>query len=246
MLDQVQEYIDKWKKQYEEIYQIQIGDEEGELSLDFIFRVLGREEYKQLLSFQDSYGRLQERICETAILYPFHFDFANGLAGIAECLSNYILEYSGITEDFFQMVNIYDQEMLIIDYQIDCIIHEAFPHIPFEEISSWSLKKTAYFYSRAKWILRNLRGLNIPEYTPNTNDSSHPNLNRQVPYQQPNIQQQNVQTSNPEELEVLNMLAENEAKQNRAINQPIQNINEELFPELGWFKHEEELKGDFD
>ena len=53
----------------------------------------------------------------------------------------------------------YREEMYMYDFQVDCIIHEAFPEFPIEEIQAWNNFKTMFYLSRAEFILKELRGV---------------------------------------------------------------------------------------
>lgn len=152
--------ISKWKKKHGDIYIIGISDKDNEIEQAFIFRTLGREEYKFLfMNYMDDIAKFQELVCETAALYPKKQDYANGLAGIPETLSNMILEVSGFAEG--QALNLlakFREQMFEYDFQVDCMIHEAFPEINIEEIQMWNNYKTMYYLSRAEFILEGIRG----------------------------------------------------------------------------------------
>jgi hypothetical protein len=99
-------------------------------------------------------------------------------AGIPEVITENVLKESGFTltvkeldGKIFQL----EQEMATFDNQISCIIKEAFPDISLEEIEDWQFEKTLWYYSRAKWTLENLRGLEIKrEDQPNQQQGFHP------------------------------------------------------------------------
>ena len=155
--------IKKWKKKHEDIYIIGLEDVEGEYFEAFIYRTLGREEYKYLfLNYIDDMTTFQELVCETAILYPAKYDFENCVAGFPEVLSNMILESSGFAEgQALQLLATYREQMYEYDFQVDCMIHEAFPDKSIEEIQMWNNHKTMYYLSRAEFILAGIRGHNI-------------------------------------------------------------------------------------
>lgn len=149
-IDQVLE----WKQSYEAIYQTTILDQR------FIYRTIGREEYKQIILMDLGLGEFQEAICHTAILYPQEFDFSKGIAGIAEIISDNILDVSGLQlNQAGELLSDFREEMYNFDYQADVIIHEAFQEFSLEQIATWSIRKTMYYLSRAEWILTNLKGV---------------------------------------------------------------------------------------
>lgn len=155
--------IRKWKKKHGDIYLIGINDKENDVKQAFIYRTLGREEYKYLfLNFIQDMAQFQERVCEAATLYPKNYDFTQGYAGFPETLSNMILESSGFAEgQALQLLATYREQMYEYDFQVDCMIHEAFPEISIEEIQMWNNYKTMYYLSRAEFILSGIRRQNI-------------------------------------------------------------------------------------
>ncbi|MCD7910954.1 hypothetical protein KC480_05365 [Bacillus velezensis] len=239
-------YILKLKQSYEEVYKLQIKDQEVDT---FVFRPIGREEYKQIVVLDLDLGDFQERICSECVLYPQNYDFSKGKAGIGEVISHGILNVSGLLPKQAEEMLMYCRsEMMEMDYQADCIIHEAFPEYTIEEISSWSLKKTMYYLSRAEWILQNLRGcqltyLNEEEYRnqamqvqQSSNTKEDIELNTHTEFDT----QESDETIQSEE-KVLAMLAGAGAK----VTQPSSTMDE-VKPELNWFNYMDELKGDFD
>lgn len=238
----------EFKQSYEEVYQIQIKDQE---SNTFIFRPIGREEYKQIVVLDLDLGDYQEMICSQCVLYPENYDFSKGRAGIGEVVAHAILDVSGLLKQQApEMLEQFRTEMMQMDYQADCMIHEAFPEYSLEEISSWTLKKTMYYLSRAEWILQNLRGcqltyLSEEEYQNQTNQVNQtqqiPNETQDKTYQNNSFEQQQSNTVAQSEEEVLALLAGAGAK----VTQPSTTMDE-VKPELNWFSYMDELKGEFD
>jgi hypothetical protein len=146
----------QWKHTYGEIYQMEI------LGQHFIFRALGREEYKGIVLMDLELGDFQEAICFSSIIYPDNYDYTRGIAGVAEVLSDGILDASGLhMGQAKELLDNYRDEMYNYDYQVDVLIHEAFPEFTLEEIATWPVRKTMFYLSRAEWILRNLKGVMI-------------------------------------------------------------------------------------
>lgn len=93
--------VDLWKKEWDgyDIYEIELLNK-----YSFIFRTLGRFEYKQLVSFVDINAlQREESICNAAVLWPENYDYnvmSSQKAGIASTLAAVIMEKSGFTEDY--------------------------------------------------------------------------------------------------------------------------------------------------
>lgn len=146
--------IDEFKSKYDEVFEIEILDQK------FIFRSLGRTEYATIAIRELDLGEYQEEICKAATLYPFNYNFSIGKAGIAECLSDAIIDATGAHEgQIFDILIDHRMEMQNFDFQLDSIIHEVYPEFPITEIEKWSIRKTLYYYSRAEWVMRNIRGI---------------------------------------------------------------------------------------
>ncbi len=251
--------IAEWKQIYEELYHVSI------LEQDFIFRPIGREEYKEVILMDLDLGQFQEHICERTMIYPNDYDFSNGIAGVAVVLSDAILDASGLhLNQAEEILNACREEMLVFDYQIDCIIHEAFPEFSLEEISAWNVRKTMYYFSRAEWILSKLKGivlkaeddesegqqLQMPPQTGNKEfyQESYRNSVQEEFVEEPkktNIKPSKQNSSEAgaiqTEEELLAMIAESGAK----ISTPITSMDG-IKPELTWFQYVDELKGEFD
>lgn len=128
----------------------------------FMYRPLGRSEYKRLVS-DDQYNDFEkeEILCQACTLWPEAYDFEECSAGIPSVLAKAILtnSYLDEIESRKAITRHYRQEMFDLDNQITCIINEAFPQFDIEEIEQWDIAKTAKYLSRAEWKLMNLRGL---------------------------------------------------------------------------------------
>lgn len=160
MNEQIKLMIEQWKEEYYgNVYSTEIED------MGFIWRGLTRAEYKKALEwYEDDFDRA-EYVCRQCVLYPEIDDWADEMyAGIPETLTENILKQSGFTltsKELDGRIFKLEQEMMTFDNQISCIIKEAFPDIALEEIEDWQFEKMLWYYSRAKWTLENLRGLEI-------------------------------------------------------------------------------------
>ena len=153
----------KFQNEHRNVYITKMGEKV------FIYRSLGRAEYKKILDdprFKSA--AKEELICEVCVLWPEKFDFEDCDAGIPSVLCQEILKNSGLdkAEARTNILTFYRNEMWDIDNQMTCLINEAFPNIDIEEIESWDMEKTCKYLSRAEWKLHNLRGMKF-------NDAEH-------------------------------------------------------------------------
>lgn len=148
----------EFQKQYRNVFATKIGDEV------FIYRALGRKEYKDILTdprFNDF--QKEELICDTCLLYPdpdsIDWDVVD--AGLPSELMSEIRRSSYLDNLAARRktLDFYRNEMFDLDNQITCIINEAFPNLDIEEIEEWDIEKTMKYLTRAEWKLTNLRGL---------------------------------------------------------------------------------------
>ena len=152
-------YID-FCQQYRNVFIIQL---DGEC---YIYRALGRGEYKEILAdarFNDY--QKEELICSQCLLYPDPDTLVwdDMPAGIPTELEKNILKESFL-DDVDRRRSLHDYyraEMFDIDNQISCVISEAFPNLDIEEIEQWDVEKTTKYLSRAEWKLHSLRGMNF-------------------------------------------------------------------------------------
>lgn len=253
----------QWKQEYGELYQMQIQEQH------FIFRPLGREEYKQIILMDLHLGDFQEAICFQAMIYPADYDYSKGIAGIAEVMSDSILDASGLHVGQAKvLLEEFRTEMWNYDYQVDCMIHEAFPEYTLEEIATWPIRKTMYYLSRAEWILQTLKGVPLQMIDEQIKQDMYmqeqeeaptppPPKEPQAPYKReirkelveaPEIKERpKQQAQTPDggiqtEEELLAMLSGAGAK----VSKPITDLENEQKPELNWFGYMDELTGEFD
>ena len=151
------EIIAEFSQDYDVVHHTQICKQ------DFIYRVLGRKEFNKILSLNLSDMEKEDEICKTCLLYPKDYDFDECEAGIPTILSETILENSFLDgiDSTLRLIYHFQDEMDTIEHQMYCIISEAFPSYTLEEIESWSNIRFCKMFTRAKWILSNLRGLEL-------------------------------------------------------------------------------------
>ena len=136
-----------------EIYMYQFENEV------FLYKPLGRKHYKMLINSEVDIFSKEDAVCKECVVYPENYDFDNCEAGLPSALAKVILENSCLTDANIRqaLIDQYRSEMFDLDNQITCMIHEAYPEYPIEEIENWDMQKTALYASRAEWILANFR-----------------------------------------------------------------------------------------
>lgn len=86
--------IDEWKNLYGQVYMTELDDDDT-----FIWRVLSRREFKEVMKLEevDALYR-EEKVCEHCIIWPENYSFNEingGKAGVPTVLSEQIMEKSG-------------------------------------------------------------------------------------------------------------------------------------------------------
>lgn len=149
------ELLIKFREKYRNVYMYQIGDDV------FFYRPLSRAEYKTLFeSGTVTDLDREDLIVSTCLLYPENFDMNNCAAGLITELAEQIMKNSFLTADAqTRILSYYRKDMADVDNQITCIIHEAFPTIDIEDMENWGVEQTLKYFSRAEWILHNIRGV---------------------------------------------------------------------------------------
>ena len=154
----LKELFEHFSEKYSQVFMESVSDQV------FIFRALGRKDFRELIESDVVNDCTKEEIvCELCTLYPKDFDFENcEEAGLPTELCKLILDHSLLkSSDQLQKALPYFRDKLeeSIDEQITCVIHEAFPEYPIEEIANWDVVRTADYMTRAEYILHNLRGV---------------------------------------------------------------------------------------
>lgn len=149
--------VEIWYEEYGEIYTAEVND------TIFIFRGVSKAEFdKSFKLYPDPQDR-EEYICRTCVLEPHIEDYSLEIfAGIPGVLCQMILEESGYTSDptkVNMLIKEYEDELSNPQQRIPLIIKEVFQEYTLEEIEHWPLERTIYYYTRANWVLQNLRGV---------------------------------------------------------------------------------------
>lgn len=145
--------LSEMQEKYSSVYMCRIED------IVFIYRALGRKEYRDLLKADLIDLEKEDVVCEACTLYPEDFDFSTTLAGIPSELCKEILENSFLDslDSKKNVVTYFRNQMTLFDNQVNCIISEAFPSISMEEIETWDMIKTSKYLAQSEWKLNILR-----------------------------------------------------------------------------------------
>ena len=149
--DQVYEQL---KAQYKNIFTY--------TSYDFpiIYKPLTRAQYYELFENEKLLDIEREDIvCFNCILYPENIDLASMPTGVVSDIAQKILDASFMTKKGRTLLfNSAMEKMNNVDYQISCVIHEAFPEYDIEDIDNWDMIRTMDFLMRSNWVLTMLHG----------------------------------------------------------------------------------------
>ncbi|WDI05122.1 hypothetical protein PUW25_25275 (plasmid) [Paenibacillus urinalis] len=253
-----QKEIEQWKEQYGEIFACTINEQA------FVYRMLGRNEYNFVMSMKDiSPSEAEEIFCEIATIYPIGFNFRT-TDGYATSLCSYILDNSMLSnqDQAEQLLNYHREDMTDYNFQVDCVIQEAFPKYTLEEIASWPVPKTMYYLARAEWILQNLRGVPLQVYSQEELMAMQQAQATPAPMPMAMSPQQRAEASplaNPEKPPEARQRGdvsrkelsqqELEAMMSQVSNQKVdlsKSMANQSFPELALFKTQDDLRGEFD
>lgn len=156
------ELLSKYSEEYDVVHHVQIYGE------DYIYRILGRKEFKKILSM-DNLDEMdkEDEICKTCVLWPENFSIDDVNAGIPPMLCKSILENSFLDDvsSTLRLLEYYTEEMDDLENQMICIISEAFPNYTLEEIESWNNLMFCKMFTRAEWKFNNLRNAELNSAT---------------------------------------------------------------------------------
>jgi hypothetical protein len=123
---------------------------------EFVFRTLGKKEYKNILNVANNEFDLEDMICQIALIYPEDFDFKDcPLGGLSKTIAPLITELSGFTNPEI-VQETYDQyrlEMNSFENKAYALIKMAFPEFTFEEMEEWTWDKVLKVATKAEFIL---------------------------------------------------------------------------------------------
>lgn len=147
--------------------------------LNFIYKPLSRKDYKAIVENTNlSIIEKEDEVCAATILWPEDIDWDEIEAGIPTKLYEEILTNSFLDspESIAHLIDIYREELELLDTQMSCIISEAFPNYDIEEIETWDMIKFCKIFARAEWKLKNLRKIDdmkdVTDYLRSVSDSN--------------------------------------------------------------------------
>jgi len=150
------------------VYKEKIGDERKIIRIvfqnqEFYFKSLTQGEYENLvLVSRNDKTSLEENICQTALIEPEEYIFANSnYSGIPKGFSKIILENSLFmnTKKYNFVYQGYKEEMNDFKNQCIAIIKSQFSEFTFEEMEEWPLEKIFKYVARAEYVFN----INKPE-----------------------------------------------------------------------------------
>ena len=145
------------QKQYHNIYDYVIED------TYYLYRLLNKEEYSAILSTDLDELELEDAIVYTCVLYPDDIDVDEMNAGEVSELASRILQASCIDpESRLHLLEEFSAQMNDLDDMMIGIIMEAFQGYKLDELEKYDFPTLYKLYTRAEWVLINLRGVMVP------------------------------------------------------------------------------------
>lgn len=199
--------------------------------MNFIYKPLNRKDYKAIVENTElSIIEKEDEVCAATILWPEDIDWDEVEAGIPTKLYEEILTNSFLdsAESIAHLIDVYREELELLDTQMGCIISEAFPNYDIEDIETWDMIKFCKIFSRAEWKLKNLRKIddmkNVTDYLRGIDES---NDNNEEEVEQPQVQQQPVHNTNSRKVKVGNReMTEDEFRQYQEMQR--------MYPDIDW------------
>lgn len=235
-------------------FQVVLGDGLGKdsLELTFTYRLLGREEYRAILDEANEEAEIDELVCMLCV--EEDYDWRNGLAGAATTMSDFILKSSGLDQGQAEfLLEMYRNELFSNpDFQRDCVIVEAFPHLDIEEVQNWPVVKQLYYYSRAEFIIHSIRGQEIRFITPEQIEAANRMQNVESPKMRAQREPDPDWMSQPSEPQSKTpptpnggggVMSEEELLRLLGATEVSKDIDKES---INYYKHKDELLGDYD
>jgi hypothetical protein len=134
--------------------------------IEFYWRPISKREYNDIVLMDIDDDEKESLICSRCVLRPNDFNFDTGFAGIGATLAQYIYSTSCLDEEsIINTIHAYESALegptTEIERKMSLIVHEAFHEYTIEEILNWPNEKLIARYAQAKWILKELRGVEI-------------------------------------------------------------------------------------
>lgn len=149
--------IKQAKVEFGEVFLAEVEDQQ------FIFRLLTRKEYKEILQISDDKDMAEELICQLSVIHPSNLNFAKGEAGLPSLLAPHIVNESGFgdMQKSHYYFDSYRMRMESFEMQAEAAIQAAFPQISEEDMQDWTVEKLMRTLAKAEWILKNVKGYPI-------------------------------------------------------------------------------------
>lgn len=134
--------------------------------IEFYWRPISKKEYNDIVFMDIDEDEKESLICSRCVLRPKDFNFDVGLAGVGATLAQYIYATSCLDEEtIITTIRAYENALegpsTEVERKMSLIVHEAFSEYTIEEILNWPNEKLIARYAQARWILRELRGVDI-------------------------------------------------------------------------------------
>ncbi len=163
-LYEAEQVLLEWKARYGYVYMVEI---EG---IQFVYRTLSTDEYRQLEKAANDRFDLEELVCHTCVLEPIMADWGEQIyAGYVDTLAQAILEQSliliregGETQDVKTIVQTMRNQLdnSFVD-QLPLIIKHCFPEYSLKELTDMPLPLQLELYAKASWMLSTFEGTDI-------------------------------------------------------------------------------------
>ena len=121
----------------------------------YFYKLLNKLEYETLCSHYDDELDLQDAIVATCVLYPKNLDTDEMLPGDVFELAQKITSESCIMpEDRLLLLEMFTEEMNLLDNMMCCLIMHAFPAYKLDDIEKLSYPEFYRLYTRAEWHIQ--------------------------------------------------------------------------------------------
>ena len=121
----------------------------------YFYKLLSKIEYDALCANYDNELDLQDAIVSTCVLYPKNLDTDEMLPGdVFELAQKISSESCVMPEDRLILLEMFSEEMTLLDNMMCCLIMHAFPAYKLEDIEKMSYPDFYRLYTRAEWFIQ--------------------------------------------------------------------------------------------
>lgn len=151
---------------------LEFDDEDGN---QYFYRCLTKGEFFELrnlcINDEGEFDELEfeNYVVGTCVILPTSFSVDTTKAGVVSSMAREILDHSGFssnTDKFTEMLNAAKFDMAEPLNQVACYITEAFPSISLDDIENMPISKILWLFSRADFIFRFIRGIDVNIISP--------------------------------------------------------------------------------